>query len=271
MRTTFDVALYGADRQAATSAALARPDLRFLFVTDAPIVDGWNLPNVVIRREPGGERGLARREIALCPRWLEPAPERWRLSRVMPALFDLFPDDVLPVTTDPPAGPWVVKGDRRHRPDARIEGAGARPETLEDPHRCGVVFQEKRISEATLLVSGRCDGEDTCALGVLQLHQEALAREDFLIAAESIEDAPLAETARAMLRLLGLRGHFTFTFMREAQTDRALLTSLRPVPRALFQLFQAGGIDLLEPARAPSTLCPGLRMAVEYHYSSYGP
>ena len=42
----FDVIVFGAELQAATSAALSRPDLRFLFLSDRNVVDGGDLLDV---------------------------------------------------------------------------------------------------------------------------------------------------------------------------------------------------------------------------------
>ena len=47
------------------------------------------------------------------------------------------------------------------------------------------------------------------------------------------------------------------------------MTSFRPVPRALFQLFRAGGIDLLVEPKGRTTLNAGHRFIVDYHYESY--
>ena len=41
------------------------------------------------------------------------------------------------------------------------------------------------------------------------------------------------------------------------------------VPRALFQLFRSGGINLLEAPKGQEMLSAGHRFVVDYHYASY--
>ena len=77
----------GAELQAAVSLALSRPDLRFLFVSEQDVVDGWDLDNVEIRRasrESFRPSGSLNNVIVLNPKWLlfasSAMPSRLRCS-----------------------------------------------------------------------------------------------------------------------------------------------------------------------------------------------
>src|SRR5688500_9400036 len=112
------IVLLGAEKQAATSAALAHPERQFRFVSDQPVLDGWDLPNVTFTHGTPGNvpLGPGEQAVVLCPRWL-PAAEQKPLSAVLPFLAEALPDHVLPVSPTPFAGrPCIVKGDRFHRP-----------------------------------------------------------------------------------------------------------------------------------------------------------
>ena len=117
----------GAELQAAVSLALSRPDLRFLFVSEQDVVDGWDLDNVEIRRasresfRPSGS--LNNCLLVLQPEMAVVCIERdafavCAVTCVLHVLANHYPQWVLPVSTWPTDHEWVLKGDVFHRPDA---------------------------------------------------------------------------------------------------------------------------------------------------------
>ena len=112
-------------------------------------------------------------------------------------------------------------------------------------------------------------GRDGAALGVFRVFEERFFRDVILQAAETISDAQLVERSAAIASALHLDG---FCTMNWVLTDAgARLTSLRPVPRAVFVTFRRGGIDPLATAIGIAVLPPGLRLNAQPHYASYQP
>ncbi|HEX3146647.1 MAG TPA: hypothetical protein VHR66_01005 [Gemmataceae bacterium] len=261
------IVLLGAEKQAATSAALAYPERQFRFVSDQPVLDGWDLPNVTFTQGTPGNVALEKGEeaIALCPRWL-PVDQQRPLSEVMPVLYDAFPGMILPVSYSPfPGQPCIVKGDRWHRPDSTITGANLDPADVGDPYGCGTVYQPHWPAEQHLIVVGHKFGSGGPAAGGFRIHSESCARDDVLAAGETIDDEILHPTFAALIRLQH-RGFFTFNWLKRGNEYR--LTSFRPAPRAVFGTFRNANINLLAPtglAIAP----PGYKFVVDITYTSY--
>jgi hypothetical protein len=286
MRQPHVIGLLGAEKQAASSAAVTWPDRRFIFVSDQRVLDGWDLPNVRFAfARPDELSTLPVDEfIPLCPRWLDPALSEpmnrlstFRLSAVMAELELAFPEFVLPVrTTRAIGGAQIVKGDARHRPDAAIhlgltcgQTTSRLPDPeIEDPQCCGVLFQPYLSRARTVLATGRCWAEGV-QLAVAAIHVEACARDEVLQAGETIAHAFIAEKTLAVLERLGHRGFFTCNWVQHE--GRAWLTSVRPVPRALFGTILRAGLDLLVPPTRQGIQIAraGCKFVVTAHHSSY--
>jgi hypothetical protein len=259
-----DILVLGAEKQAATSLASAYPEHRFRFVSDHSIIDGWDLANVTMSfAAPSQAMALAdaaERVIVLCPRWLAPAAaDRAALPSSFGRLAGVIPDRLLPVEARlSNGGEWIVKGARWHRPDTPIVGDAALFGDVTDPHGCGLVYQRHQPGVTrSILIVGRRGASGSTALGVIDVRGEMLEREAFLVAGETI-DAPdiVADTLRA-LDALDHRGFFAFSWV--VVNRKPLLTSFRPVPRAVFGSFRRAGVDLLAestPQRVvPAGIC----------------
>jgi len=269
-----EILVLGAEKQAATSLASAYPERHFRFVSDHPVVDGWDLANVTIGfATPSRTVTLteaAERVVVLCPRWLEPAAaDRAALPSSLGRLTSVLPDRVLPVETRPLGdGEWIVKGARWHRPDAPLVGDAALLGDLTDPHGCGLAYQRHQPSVAqSILVVGRRGASGNTALGVVEVRGEVLEREAFLVAGETI-DAPeiVGDTVRA-LDTLDHRGFFALSWV--VVERRPLLTSFRPVPRAVFGSFRRAGVDLLAEPTVPRVVPAGVCFIGMPSYASF--
>ena len=187
------IVVLGAELQPSVSMALSRPDLQFVFISERDVIDGWDLGNVEIRKD-NIERfqfDAAVRHIVLSPAWLRCVGDnanRFALSSIIAKLAKTFSNWVLPVSNYPLQEGWVLKGDLFHRPDAILEGEGGSRTESSDPYGCCNVYQRQLRITATILSMGYRMDSDRCAVGVVRVHSEAFAREDFLIAGESIEE-----------------------------------------------------------------------------------
>lgn len=275
------ITLLGAEVQAATSLAAAYPDIRFRFVSDEAVVDGWDLGNVEFLageawrqdrdartgRGPGGDDADPR-TIALCPRWV-PNPRHHALSAVLPALSAEFPEVLVPAERPDPA--WaarIAKGDRWHKPDApEILGGDGGDHAPAAGFEGGIVYQRFVEPRRRIAVIGRRAGPGGTAYGVFEVLEERFFREAIIQAAETVDEPAVADRSLQVLDALDYRGWFTLNWI-ETETDRHIV-SFRPVPRAVFGAFRRGGIDLL--AEPDGTLgCPeGLRLIGRPDYASY--
>jgi hypothetical protein len=278
MTTLPTIGLLGAEKQSAVSAARAWPERRFLFLSDQRVIDGWDLANVTIRygnpAAPLPSFSDRVDWIPLCPRWqtseLTLPGNRlgtFRLQRVLAHLHNAFPEHVLPVRAAAGDDDVIVKGDTRHRPDGLLIGTQFAPGEPEDPYHCGVLVQPFVRSARTYLATGR-RLPGGLEIAVVAIHAESCAREDVLQAGEVVEHQVIAHLSIAMLQELNHRGFFTLNWIEADSTLK--LTSIRPVPRALFGTLRCAGLDLFGPP------CPGVRHAraggrftVDIHYSSY--
>ena len=262
----------GAEVQAASSLALAYGDREILFISDQPVLDGWDFTHVhFARASPHTWRALVGDGDAVVPmsaRWM--VADDWSLTRTLSiAAAAIGVEHVERVHDRPDAtGMWQAKGNRWHRPDTPVDGPGGELAELTDPHGCGVVFQQQLRTAGTVMTIGRF-GRDGAALGVFRVFEERFFRDVILQAAETISDAQLVERSAAIASALHLDG---FCTMNWVLTDAgARLTSLRPVPRAVFVTFRRGGIDPLAASSGTTVLPAGLRLNAQPHYASYRP
>lgn len=276
------IALLGAERQAATSFAMAWPERGFLFVSDQPVIDGWDLGNVeivppVAPDAYGNSRALEAEGIPLCPRWIgshacSPANNlgRFDLEAVMDFLGSRFPHAVLPVQHKPFGDrDWIAKGNRWHRPDAVVLGSPADAWLPGDPYGCGIVFQEYLQGAGQLLAVGRRTEAGAVSFGLVAVHLESIGRDDALIAGETVHDPRIAERTLEMLHALGHQGFFSISWLCAGKEAR--LSSFRPVPRAVFRTLRKAGIDCLSMKGSEVCLAgPGHQFIADIHYASYG-
>jgi hypothetical protein len=268
------VIILGAELQPAVSMAMSRPDLRFLFISERDVVDGWDLKNVEIKRtriESFAPCVASESVVALSPRWLcciDCDAAQYALSHVLNRLADAYSQWILPVSRTPMPSPWVLKGDLCHRPDAVLDGRGEQLAEGADPYGCVNVYQRRIVIAATTLAMGRRADAKNCALGLVRILSEAFAREDFLIAGESVNDDEIERRSRTLLDALDYTGFYSMNWVTD-QGGKSWLTSFRPIPRALFQLFCAAGVDLLKPPKGFARVRAGHRFIVDYHYASY--
>lgn len=264
------ILVLGAEVQAATSIARAYPERSFTFASDHPILDGEDLPNVrmvLIKLEERQELISDSGEVVtLCPRWL--APEAiLSLSQVFEELELHFPGRMLPILNRPALdGRWIAKGDRRHRPDAPLCGTWQQLADVIDPHGCGLVYQPWTTASATIMAIGR-RGRGT-RLGCVQVFDERYFWDNILQAGETVDAPDIVAASLEILDALEYSGFFTLNWLR---TERGLrLSSLRPAPRAVFQLLRRGGVDpLCEDDGGIHIARPGLRMIATPTYVSY--
>jgi hypothetical protein len=259
----------GAEKHAATSLALAYPECDVVFVSDCDILDGGDLHNVRMIRADPGEMPVLSAEVdhavPLCPRWIG---EDYALSRTFERLERLLPGCCLPVQTGfPSRGEWMVKGDRWHRPDAPISGNFRHVADVTDVHDCGLIYQRYCNPEGTIIVVGRRQDPGAVLFGIIKVLEERFFRDVILQAGETINAGDIAELSLNILDALDHRGFFTLNWLRTS--DGPKLSSVRPVPRAVFQTFRRGGVDLLGAASTVKVVPPGLRFIADPTYTSF--
>lgn len=259
------IAVLGAEQQAATSLALAYPERRFLFVSDARVIDGWDLPNVRMAAAPPAAG--AAETVPLSARWRE-NPAETALSACLPRIEAALPGVPLPVAADPANDRRsIVKGDRWHRPDAPLIGTAPELSDLSDPHGCGLVYQELIPAQGWAMAIGRRLPGGAVRMGLFRVLNERFFRIDVLQAAESIEAPDLAALSRRVLSALGFEGWFTLNWVLGEKGPR--LSSFRPVAKAAFACCRRGGIDLLDAGGSDACLRPGLRVIAQPHYAAF--
>jgi hypothetical protein len=275
------VGLLGAERQAAVSAALAWPERRFLFVSDQPVIDGWDLPNVtMMHADPNSAQALVNRTgvewMPLCPRWLglghalaQNTVGSFALDQVLPWLRAKFGDVVLPVSARPVPGlKQIVKGNRWHRPDAPTISSQLASWPVEDPYGCGVCYQNFWPKARTVLAVGRRFTHGGIQLGLVAVHSEVCARDDVLGAGETIQEGRLVALTSGMLQHLGHVGYFTCNWLIRDEEGR--LSSVRAAPRAVLGTLRRAGVDLLVRPQVDMQLArPGHKFTVQIHYATY--
>jgi len=259
----------GAEKQAATSLAAAYPDCTVIFVSDRDILDGSDLINVrMVHARPADAAKLAASAdhvVPLCARWL---PGNYALSTVFDRLERALPGLCLPIRMHPPSsGQWIVKGDRWSRPDAPLSGDARQLADVTDPHGCGLVFQVYSETTATIMSVGRREHVGGVHIGILKIFQERFFRDAILQAGETIDAPELLHASIDILDALDHRGYFTLNWV---QTDEGLrLSSFRPIPRAVFQSFLRGGVDILGSVSAVKIVAAGMRLIASPTYVSF--
>jgi hypothetical protein len=259
----------GAEKQAATSLACAYPNCTVIFASDCDIIDGSDLANVsLLRATPSDAKKLAAsadHAVPLCPRWLS---EDHSLSRTFDRLERSLPGRCLPVHKQLASyGQWIVKGDRWNRPDAPLSGDAGQLADVTDPQGQGLVFQPFRKVHATIMAIGRRGRAGGVHIGIVQVFQERFFRDAILQAGETIDAPQLLRASLDALDALDHCGYFTLNWV---QSDKGLwLSSFRPVPRAIFQSFLRGGVDVLASASALKVVPPGMRFIAAPTYMSY--
>jgi hypothetical protein len=63
---------------------------------------------------------------------------------------------------------------------------------------------------------GRRADAQNCSLGVVRIHSEAFAREDFLMAGESVKDVEIERRSRAILDALDHVGFFSMNWVTDS-------------------------------------------------------
>jgi hypothetical protein len=159
----------------------------------------------------------------------------------------------------------VVKGDRWHRPDAPLVGTAEEIDDVTDAHGCSIVYQPYRKATGTIVVVGR-RGAGT-QLGCLRVHDERFFWDDILQAAETIDAPDIVAASLEVLDALDHRDFFTINWLLTSDGPR--LTSFRPVPKAVFQMYRRAGVDLLEDPTSMRVVRAGLRMIAMPTYISY--
>jgi hypothetical protein len=243
------ILILGAEEQAATSMALAYPERRFVFASDCPIVDGWDLPNVsMLFTSPDRYREISRHRqevVPLSPRWLPNFGET-ALSNMLPTVDRWLPGIALALSTRPRGiGRWIVKGDFWHRPDAPIIGTDTELSDVTDPYGCGVIYQEMVPAYGTVMAIGRRTQNGATSMGLVRVLNERFFRVDILQAAQTVEMPGLVQTSLEVLAALAVEGWFTLNWVVTASGPR--LSSFRPVPKAIFRCLLQGGVDCLAP------------------------
>jgi hypothetical protein len=104
-------------------------------------------------------------------------------------------------------------------------------------------------------------------LGCVQVFDERYFWDNILQAGETVEAPDVATATLEILDALDHRGFFSLNWLRTTQGLR--LSSLRPVPRAVFQMLRRGGVDLLEHSAGTRIAKAGLRMVAMPTYVSY--
>lgn len=263
-----EINVLGAELQAAASLASAFPEQRFIFVSDQAVVDGWDLPNVRFRRAEPSSWQRSPTDIAVCPRWVE-QPDRHALSVIMPAIATDFAENVLRVQPRPgETGQWIAKGDRWHKPDAPRSGTAFALGDVEVPAGCGVVYQEQAASEGQFAAIGRRAQTGAASLGIFRICQERFFRDAIIQAAETIDAPDLVDLSLSVLDSVRHEGFFTLNWLETENGYR--LSSVRPVPRAVFATFRRAGLDMLAEPTVTQACPGGFRFISWPHYSSYG-
>ena len=272
----FDVILAGAEKQAATSLAMAYPEKRFLFLTDIPVIDGWDLPNVTIQactKEALLERldSLSGKVITLDSRWTEALNGKhnqspWDgTSAAMDRFRAILPEVVLPLTPAPTTPKWILKGDLFHKPDATLIGETGKTDIPVDTHECHFRFQPYIEQATSYVFTGLASKGEVDGGGLVQVYRETVARQDWLLAGETVNEPAILDASQQLLRETNHDGSFTFNWLRNATGIH--LSSFRPVPKAIFGSLREAGVDLFLSEKKIAG--PGHKFVADFHYSSY--
>jgi hypothetical protein len=128
-----------------------------------------------------------------------------------------------------------------------------------------VVFQEYVEGARTVLAVGRSRAS-LIQFGLTEIFRETFSREDFLLAGETIRHSACEALTFKVIQELGYSGFFSMNWLLKG--DTVVLSSCRPVPRAVLGTLRRAGVDLMkmEKNRVASA---GTRFIVDIHYSRY--
>ena len=279
----FDFILLGAEKQSATSFALSYPDKKFLFLSDQKVVDGWDLPNVTIKHSTangleatcanysGTYISLSTKSTSksIAPGFIS---EKQSCFDKLNHVYKAFPDISLVLTknfSEIPSKTFLVKGDFWHKPDAQQTVKAGNDEVPKDVYGCGYFYQELVDVEEKYISTGRAE-QGNLHLGLFKLHRESIAREEYVLAAETISDEQLLSLTKSILNYLKHEGFFTLTWI--CSKGRLFLTSIRPEPKALILTLKKAGIDLVDLKPGIEEIAnAGFKMIGGINYSSYQP
>ncbi|MBC2716504.1 MAG: hypothetical protein HF978_14460 [Desulfobacteraceae bacterium] len=273
--------LLGAEKQAAVSAAQAWPDRHFIFFTDQPIIDGWDLPNVEIFKVdkpcyPQSDDFESDHHLPLCPRWINEKSKyplnkfrRFELLTVMNYLSQEFSDIILPVYDQPPKNEdWIRKGNLFHHPDEALTGKPLDVISSYKAYECGTVFQKYLDGTTDYVVTGNRTNSRSISLAVFLIHRQAFGREDFLFAGETVYHPLMIDKSVAALSAMNHLGFFTFNWIE--QKNNYFISSFRPVPKGVFGVFTKSGIDCLSISEPGVHIArSGIKYIATPTYSSY--
>jgi hypothetical protein len=268
----YDVVILGAEKQAATSIVGAYPELKFLLLTDRPVVDGWDLSNATIRFATPETWEKA---IQVSAPLVIPVSSRWNkaattLDQTLHSLRYVAPEAVLPCLSIPSQywKKWIVKGNSFHKPDEIIIGGEETDSLPEDKYGCGYCYQEYLTGVSQhMLITGHWKDQHNTGFAVFKVLNESIAREDQLVACETVWDESLNALAQKLLNSLCYVGFFSITLIRGDFGTR--ITSFRPIPKAVFGTMRAGGVSLLDYSSGIRIAKAGLKLIGDIHYSSY--
>jgi hypothetical protein len=137
----------------------------------------------------------------------------------------------------------------------------------DDPDHCGVVYQPYFPARETLLVTGYRLDSEAADIAALRIHAEVQCREDLITAAETVAATPLVDLSLAMLERLAHSGWFSMKWLLAG--DDYTLVSVRPVPKATFQVMRRAGLNPLAAPTQVTVAREGHRFIADNWYSSY--
>ena len=275
------ITIFGAEKQSATSIALAYPQFDFLFYTDQDVIDGWDLKNTEIVKTSISNysnlefiRENIENMVVACPRWSSALTTstsnvlgRFDLLSIFKALTKKFESDILDITPTMPKDDWIIKGNIFHKPDAIITSGDIGGE-IKDPHNCEIVYQILKKATTSFIVTGFRKTHENISIGAIKIHKDIHGRQEFLKAGESVVNDVILGKSMAMLDDLGHRGFFTFNWI--FADNRYWLTSFRPIPVSLFGLFITANCELLPKlVNKKSVLPSGMLFTSNLNYSPY--
>lgn len=266
--------LLGAEKQAATSIALAYPQKTFIGITDVRVVDGWDVPNLQFQFAKPGEIELATGAQIhyLCQRYAFSNSSHLdesvlSLSQVSAILKSKGFHEFLYVERTPNELSRV-KGDLWRKPNQ--VATATQPDDIVEEHSGGYVFQRLLKNCAkTYIVTGN-QSPTGCVLGVVEILREGFSREQAILAAQVVRNDAVKKLVKTAVGLLELRGTFTATVV-ETHDGALCVTSVRRTIRGVANLLLKSGMDVLHPelSRDPVDWSYGHIAVMEHHYSTY--
>lgn len=272
------IVLIGAEKQSAVSIALAYPESTFLFVSAEPIIDGWDLRNVTITSykkfisEYTDQSQIHILNSKFYTAFFSLNGLKYSLSAVFSALSPDFGSYLLPIFNNVSEirdeGNFIIKGDLFHKQDATEIINNKFRMFSEDIFGCNYIFQRHISSECTYMAIGNRNSSGGVMLSVFRIHRESNAREDVVLAGETITSKLMADISIKMVQKIDYTGLFTFNWIENQ--GELKLTSFRPEPKAVFQTLRKEGYDLLNYIGKDHVISKsGLKFIANINYTSY--